>query len=72
MTASQLADFETFFDTTTAGGSLEWQWYDFSKNPKVSAQFTFGDATPDISALVGQSATQDSYWRVSFQVEMRS
>lgn len=73
ITATQLATFETFYETTTESGTLEFDWYDYSKDPPQSATFKFkADSTPDVTALTSGSGVEDSYWRVSFQLEMRS
>lgn len=73
LTATKLAAFETFYKTTTKSGTLEFDWYDFSKDPFVASTFKFkADTTPDITALTSGDAGADSLWRVSFTLEMRS
>lgn len=73
ITSTQLATFRTFYETTTESGALEFDWYDYSTTPKTSATFKFsGDTSPDVTAVAGPSASEDSYWNVSFALERRS
>ena len=71
LTATQLALFETFYNDTTEDGTQEFQWYDFSTNPRSAQAFRFGQQTPDISCLASPGDDTDGLWRVSFTLEMR-
>jgi len=66
LTTEELETFETFYNSTLESGSLEFDWQDFSTDPREAVTYRFGDAPPNISAAT------DRRWNVSFSLELRS
>ena len=61
-TATELSTFQTFFNTTTLGGSLAFNFDDPITGDSGSFRFDIAEASPSISS-------EDVFFRVSFGLE---
>jgi hypothetical protein len=66
MTSDEKEDFLDFYRSTLQSGTLEFDWYDFSQDPKVAATFKFGEGEPSVKAVTRNK------WDVSFTLILRS